>query len=58
MNQFLCYSIENKDWILLLLGLLGAVFWSLILFFYLLKPKLEIELPVIEPNLIKIKVKN
>ena len=58
MNQFLCYSIENKDWILLVLGLLATILWSLILFFWLLKPNLKINSFEVENKTIKIKVVN
>lgn len=58
MNQLLFNSIGCKDWILLVLGLLGTILWSLILFFRLLKPNLLIESFEVENETIKIKIIN
>lgn len=54
LNSF----IEYKDWILLMLGIIGGIAWSLILFFYLLKPSLEIKCCKLRGNQLQVKIIN
>ena len=58
MSVLICWLPDVKDWLLLLISFVLSVIWSLILFFYLLKPKLSIQIDEDGYEPIKIKIFN